>query len=358
QPLATDPDGDNLTFSLVDGPAGLTLAPETGLLLWTPTPEQTGPAAVTIQVTDDEGLSDTQSFTIDVQGRAINNAPVFISDPVTDFAIAVPNTATGIVSPDLISLALDEGETATESVSITLPGGGVSTGGQADIVFVVDESGSMNTEHDWLGGMVLDLEAALQERGITDNRYSLIGYTAQTRLFNLAAQAQVALYGPGNQLVDSGSFGAVINNPQLEFDLSADGRYTVVVSPTGSAVPVSFDLNSALSNAPTAALTNFNTPFTGTVAPQSEESFTFEAPAGVQIFFDGLASIAFNDVRARLVDPDGNTLFSSARLSQDNGPRSLTKSGTYSLIVSGGNSGGDFSFQLLELESAATTSAL
>ncbi|MEB3220007.1 MAG: putative Ig domain-containing protein [Nostocales cyanobacterium 94392] len=354
QPTATDPDGDTLTFSLIEDIPGLSIETETGLLLWTPTVEQLGDNSVAIQVSDEEGLTDTQSFTISVQDIATNAAPIFISDPVTDFAVAVPNTATGDVNPELISLNLSDGEMATESVSITLPDGGTSTGGQADIVFVVDESGSMSGEHEWLTNMVLELDAALQDRGITDNRYSLIGYTNQTRLFNLAAQTQVSVYSPGNQLVASGSFESVINEPELVFNLLTDGTYTVVISASGTAVPLEYELNGTVIDIPAVALTNFNTPFTGTIAPQAEETFTFDAPAGSQILLDVLGSSASNDIRARLVDPNGDNVFSFARLNQDSSPYLLSEAGTYSLIVSGGNAVGDFSFQLLDFNSAAT----
>ncbi|MBD2459072.1 putative Ig domain-containing protein [Nostoc sp. FACHB-87] len=359
QPTATDPDGDSLTFSLIEAPDGLTIEAETGLLVWTPIANQLGENLVTIQVSDEAGLTNTQSFTIAIQERATNNAPIFISDPVTNFAVAVPNTATGQVNPELVSLSLANGETAIRPVSIQLPSGGTSTGGQADIVFVVDESGSMSEEHEWLTDMVLELDAALQQRGITDSRYSLIGYTSQTRIFNLAAATQVSVYGPGNQLVGSGSFEAIINNPQLEFNLLADGNYTVVISPVGaSALPIEYNLNADITNLPEIALTNFNTPFTGNVAPQGQETFTFNAPAGTQIFFDGLSSSAVNDIRARLVDPNGNNIFSNVRLNLDTNPYLLSQGGTYSLIVSGGTTGGNFSFQILEFNSKATEIAL
>lgn len=51
-------------------------------------------------------------------------------------------------------------------------------GTSADIATVVDESGSMATEHDWLPGMISALEAGLQAAGVTSNQYSLTGYGA------------------------------------------------------------------------------------------------------------------------------------------------------------------------------------
>lgn len=48
----------------------------------------------------------------------------------------------------------------------------------ADVMFVVDESGSMGGEHAWLTNMVLTMETELAAKGVTDNRYGLIGYGA------------------------------------------------------------------------------------------------------------------------------------------------------------------------------------
>lgn len=49
----------------------------------------------------------------------------------------------------------------------------------ADVVFLVDESGSMSGEHAWLGNMISSLEAGLANKGVgvsESNRYSLVGY--------------------------------------------------------------------------------------------------------------------------------------------------------------------------------------
>jgi hypothetical protein len=47
----------------------------------------------------------------------------------------------------------------------------------ADVIAVVDESGSMAGEHAWLGTMVTSLEAGLQTAGVTGpNQYGLVGY--------------------------------------------------------------------------------------------------------------------------------------------------------------------------------------
>ena len=84
QALASDPNNDPLTFSLVPAPAGMTIDNVTGLVTWTPTDSQTGNHSVTVQVSDGRGGIDQQSFTIDVTTPAGANLPPEITSyPVT-----------------------------------------------------------------------------------------------------------------------------------------------------------------------------------------------------------------------------------------------------------------------------------
>jgi hypothetical protein len=46
----------------------------------------------------------------------------------------------------------------------------------ADVVAIVDESGSMSGEHAWLGGMVGSLDTGLNGAGLTPNNYGLVGF--------------------------------------------------------------------------------------------------------------------------------------------------------------------------------------
>jgi hypothetical protein len=66
QPVVRDPDGDPMTFTLVVGPPGMTMDPETGALLWVPRPDQVGLHKVEIRVTDPYGGSATQAWQIRV----------------------------------------------------------------------------------------------------------------------------------------------------------------------------------------------------------------------------------------------------------------------------------------------------
>lgn len=48
----------------------------------------------------------------------------------------------------------------------------------ADVVAIVDESGSMSGEHAWLGGMATALDSGLNTAGLTPNRFGLAGFGA------------------------------------------------------------------------------------------------------------------------------------------------------------------------------------
>ena len=66
---AKDPDpGDTLAYSLTNGPEGMTIDPNTGLIEWRPNNEQVGEHEVIVKVTDANNVpaSNTQSFTITV----------------------------------------------------------------------------------------------------------------------------------------------------------------------------------------------------------------------------------------------------------------------------------------------------
>ncbi len=54
----------------------------------------------------------------------------------------------------------------------------------ADIVFVVDESGSMAGEHGWLGTMVTGFNTNLVTAGVTDAKFGLVGYGGAGAIVN------------------------------------------------------------------------------------------------------------------------------------------------------------------------------
>lgn len=89
QATARDPDGDAVAFSLVSGPAGMSIN-SNGLVTWFPTSDQIGRNAVTLQADDGLGGTATQTFEINVTQTIGNHAPIIVSEPTT--AILVDQT--------------------------------------------------------------------------------------------------------------------------------------------------------------------------------------------------------------------------------------------------------------------------
>ena len=284
-------------------------------------------------------------------GTADNRAPVFISDPLENFSIPLPGSASGDVNPEFLNLSLGENETFFGSVSITLPVGD-GNGSSADIVFVVDESGSMAGEHEWLTEMVLQLNASLEARGITDNRFSLLGFggnrnDARVRSLTLPAQPDIEIYGPGNQLIDTQS----PNPSPTDFSLPASGDYTVVLS-TETDTPLDYDLQVSVEDATAVTPQGFNQTLERTIEAGDQQTYTFEAPAGLKVWFDSISATS-SIINGKLFSPSGEVVGESVRDS-DSGPFSLPVSGTYTWVMDGGSEGGTYSFQLLDLSNAPT----
>jgi Putative Ig domain len=64
---ASDPDGDDVDYGLVDPPAGMTIDPN-GIVRWTPGSGTTGVYSVTVQATDEQGALDEEEVAVVVEG--------------------------------------------------------------------------------------------------------------------------------------------------------------------------------------------------------------------------------------------------------------------------------------------------
>lgn len=75
--VAEDPDGDEITYRLLDAPEGMSINPETGAITWETDEANLGNFPVTIEVEDEFGATDRQSYELVVT----NDAPVFVGQP-------------------------------------------------------------------------------------------------------------------------------------------------------------------------------------------------------------------------------------------------------------------------------------
>ncbi len=73
QTLATDPDGDQVSLALLQGPGGMTIAPA-GLIQWTPASNQFGNFNVIIKASDGRGGSSLQQYRLNVLATGIDFA--------------------------------------------------------------------------------------------------------------------------------------------------------------------------------------------------------------------------------------------------------------------------------------------
>jgi VCBS repeat-containing protein len=101
QLLATDQDGDSLSYALDLAPAGMLIDALSGLVSWTPGSAQARQSlGVTVRVTDAGGLAATQSFSITVAG--LNRAPTAASDSYSMVAGGVLSiSAPGVLINDV-----------------------------------------------------------------------------------------------------------------------------------------------------------------------------------------------------------------------------------------------------------------
>jgi len=84
-PEATDEDHDRLLYALDEGPAGMSIDPVTGQLIWTPS--AVGVTQVTLRVSDGRGGEISQTFEIEVTAEEANGAPTIVSVPLTSAVV-------------------------------------------------------------------------------------------------------------------------------------------------------------------------------------------------------------------------------------------------------------------------------
>jgi len=92
QIVAMDLDpGDTLTYTLDEGPEGMTLNRESGLIEWQPEVNDAGQVRVAVTVKDDLGFLDTQVFDLDVYNDyMVNIAPEILSSPPAEAEVGQP----------------------------------------------------------------------------------------------------------------------------------------------------------------------------------------------------------------------------------------------------------------------------
>ncbi len=131
QSTAVDPDGNTLTYTVVDGPDGLgILDSSTGLVTWENVSADlvNQLVDVTLQVSDGNGGVAEQVYQILVHEDPENNGPVFVSVPETHYGIVTTGDSSGEVVPSQIDMNLGYQDTHQHTVEITLGTSGTDIG--------------------------------------------------------------------------------------------------------------------------------------------------------------------------------------------------------------------------------------
>ncbi len=192
--------------------------------------------------------------------------------------------------------------------------------------------------------------------GLETNLYTFSG-TAGERLYfqggtdSNANGAFYAIYGPND---------ARIAGEYTESDaglavLPVSGTYLIAVegrSASNSTDSYSFKVWDAVTTSQT--MTTGPTGYSGTIAdPGDQAVFTFQGTSGQTLYLDNLGLA--NGISYNFFDPQNslvnlNYYSSNYDAAGDLGPYTLTQSGTYTLIINGGNSSatGSYDFRLLD----------
>ena len=124
--VATDPDGDTLTYTLSVKPEGMTINEQTGAVSWTPIETQIGEHQVIIEVSDEKD-SVSQTFTITVAETLLSSIEIVPfemgifkgnSETITSITAHYDNETTAVIeidSTDVVSYSSDNDDIATVS---------------------------------------------------------------------------------------------------------------------------------------------------------------------------------------------------------------------------------------------------
>ncbi|MBK8257047.1 MAG: DNRLRE domain-containing protein [Polyangiaceae bacterium] len=238
---AVDPTGSAITWSLEQGPAGMTIDPESGLVTWTPGPTSAGTVPVAVRATDSGGAYYTQAFNLSVLG--VNDQPKFVSvPPLVAIGGAVYAYPATVVDPDNTSLTWSVSGPAGMTVSAAglvlwnVPAG---TTGNFPVVLTVSDGTAAVTQSFSLGvGAAGDttppsvtITSPLADADIQET-INVVGSVTDAALKGYSVYACRHWVASGNEctLIKQG-FGPVVNGVLAAFDPGTvmNGQWDIVV---------------------------------------------------------------------------------------------------------------------------------
>jgi hypothetical protein len=364
---AIDPDQDEVTYSLIIGPNGMTVNRNTGLVEWTP------PAALII---GDTVLSrvrvpgENDEFTFSgVAGQRIYIDPLTYAGNLDDWNLRVI-TPSGrqILSRNL----------ATEGSLLTLD----ETGNYR---IVVDAQGDRVGNYgfrliDPSLVPLIEYDAIITDKLAPGNQDRLYRFTAAKgqrlffdRLSNSSPNLDWVIYDSKNEVVVSqadsimsGVTAGSSNFSDLELLMPQDGEYILAVrGKNGFTNPIDYSFSLVNSDVITRQI-NLDEVIEGTIAKKGgRHTLEFNATAGQQVFFDSLDGNA--NLYYAIIDPFGDVVRTGTNAATNQSGIDIRNDrnfldgftfahdGKYKILVDGsGETTGKYKFRLIDKASADT----
>ncbi|MBD2365063.1 tandem-95 repeat protein [Anabaena minutissima FACHB-250] len=345
---AVDPDKDAVNYTLILGPEGMTVHPDTGVVEWLPPPALILGDTVLGRITTP---GQVKEFTFSGKaGQKVYFDPLQASGNQSDswnFDVYTPsgNSLGSFKNPNLFILTED----GNYQIVVSLAGDRLGTYGFSVIDTNLAPVALFNT-----------LITGNLTPGTEDDVYTFRANASQRLYFDRLSSSSTsldwALYAPNNQLISNlQSFADfVVDLPitgeyilairgKANFGINIDYSFSII---TGDVVTTPLDLNTIISSS---------------IENKGElDNYTFTGTAGQQLFFDSLSS---TNLRAYLYDPNGRLIWENqgheTRLDRGtNQGLILPVDGTYRLLISGGRDQdsysvtGDYKFRLLDRAAA------
>jgi RHS repeat-associated protein len=194
----------------------------------------------------------------------------------------------------------------------------------------------------------LTLETPINDNldpGIETDIYQFTGTAGQRILVDSLVDGAIfganwALYSPSNQALSNVTLGVDFQNT-----LPVDGTYLLVIDGNTTGGTLNYGFRVADTSDDPVDVSGLENAFSGEIAAEEEDSFTFTAPAGLPIYLDS-ADSDNESVNIELLDPTDTQVFLQ-NANFDRGPIILSRGGTYTVKVSGV---GDYNFRLVNLQ--------
>ncbi|MEC4895478.1 MAG: putative Ig domain-containing protein, partial [Oscillatoria sp. PMC 1051.18] len=342
---AIDPDQDNLNYSIIKGPLGLTVNSQTGNLEWTP------PAVVVLGDTvlgqiSLPGEQDEFSFS-GSRGQRIYFDPLRFSGSTGDWDFQVFSpSGEQLVNTDL---------SYYNNKLLTLP----ENGNYRVVVSTSDDTtGNYGfSVIDIAQVPVAELDSLIEGQlapGSEDDIYRFTANTGQKLFIDKISNSgslDWVLYGPDNQVVSSSNYS------DMELYLPATGEYLLSLrgkSSFTSNVEYAFEIITPDEVKSEISIGSHLAPVvvTDAIAEKGEEDlYTFTGTPGQRLYFDRYFrnSTYYRSHTASIISPSGEEILGYIFSSSDPEPLTLKEAGTYTVIIDAASEyTGTYSFSLLD----------